>query len=310
MPPAAKSPEEKNEVPGNKRIAVLSKLRIPIQIAGLAFGITGTVIVRLFAVESLSAQITAAATAIPFLILGQIFAHMENIPEHSRVTLVRLSLVLSLVLTLALASASSVLTINTLRHKQDLHATERLVNLSEQLGKLRSTYQTTLRSPEKAAEVNREAADLAQQMLAINDTDLSLGMKIFKYQAIAYSWAMVAGSEMISDVKFDRSQKLEAVQKVLEAGQKAESLIQEANRLTSNDEKLQQTRAWIKKDYAEARIRRLRAIGLCIRSQINHDERDRIAAKNIIGGLPPAYIDQEHPEQTYELLPCVADGHH
>src|SRR5205085_10091056 len=79
-----------------------------------------------------------------------------------------------------------------------LSAEQVLVELGKNLSDLRARYQTLLQSSARAAEVNRDAGQLAEKILEVRDNDLGLDMQIFKYQSLAYSWGIVAGSEIIA----------------------------------------------------------------------------------------------------------------
>src|SRR5205814_9369226 len=117
-------------------------------------------IVRVFASESLIAQIAAGSIAIPFCALGQIFAHVKKIPERSRSILVRQGVIISSMLTMALLITTGLLIANAQKHSQGSRAEQQIANLSVEIGRLRASYQTILQSPPRALEVNRDARRL------------------------------------------------------------------------------------------------------------------------------------------------------
>jgi hypothetical protein len=167
---------------------------------------------------------------------------------------------------------------------------QRLVDLNNELWLLR-------RGP--SSNVNKHASQLVNQMLEVDDTNLSLAMQILKYEHLSYAWGMVAGSES------DSNARLKAAEESLKACATARAIVSKVNRSNPSDKKMQAARDWIIKDDAEARINRISAGGLCIRSQINHDPLDARKAREIIENLPDHYLAREKPEKSSDLQPCL-----
>lgn len=151
----------------------------------------------------------------------------------------------------------------------------------------------------RAPQVNTDGRKLVRKMQAVNDSELGLGMQIFKYQSIAYTWAIVAGSD--SEQKTRQS----SAEEVLKACQKAKALISEAYRPGPFSKQQQDIQDWIIKDDAESRVDRLTAVARCIRWQITANKQDLVEVQRIIDGFPPQYVEMEHPERSQELQPCL-----
>lgn len=282
-------------------------IRTPTHLAAVVVGAVAGIITKSLA-HSLSTQIVAAATAIAVLFLGQLFPHLKQIPKSSLPSLLLRSLQ-TLCLTFSVTIA---LVIFISRPAAPVDSGPKytspelvLINLSDSLSSIRAHYQLLLHSPNQASDVIKDATQLVEKIGYVNDANLGLDMQIFKYQSLAYSWGVVAGSEMISADEFHHDIKLKSAEEILNATKKAENLIDEAYRDQPVDAKLQATRDWIVKDDAEKRIQRLKAVALCFRWQLNQVADDRIQAKKLIDSLPAYYIAREHPERSYELAPCL-----
>lgn len=220
---------------------------------------------------------------------------------HLRKGLLITALVLvALAVTAAVAWQSSKIPI-----PKDPTAEQVLVNLSRNLSNMKASYKALSQSSSKAFAVNTDASQLAQKIIDVNDADLGLDMQIFKYQVLGYSWGMVLGSEMIAPNDFTEDEKLKSVQAILDACDRAKRLVDEARRAQPVTPRLQTTREWIVRDDAEPRISRLRAVALCSRWQLNHDQQDLTEVRQLRQSLPAYYVAREHPDTSYELSPCL-----
>lgn len=287
-------------------IGVLPKIRTPIQLVGLALIVLGFTIPKLLGADIRSA-IAVASIGIPFLILAQSFVFLLRIPPRSRVFFLittfcicsALVVLLVVITSLRLSSTFEDKSSNASDARKYPPAAQRLVDMTNELALLKGSYETMLDPKARAPRVNTDARKLAKKLQAISDSELSLGMQIFKYQSIAYTWAIVAGSDSNQNIK------LLSAGEVLAACAKANSLVQEANRPGPYDQKQQDIRDWIIKDDAESRIDRLTAVARCIRWQINRDEQELAEVQRLLQALPPSYIETEHPERSQELQPCL-----
>lgn len=289
----------------------------PIQVTGAIISAVAAFATS-FLVHSLNTQIISVTVVVVLLLLGQFFAYLSLFPKISRgdllVRIVRIGCI-TWIVTVVLVLGSRMLGFEIGGHENP--SEKALINLNDKLSALRSRYQRLLHSSREAPEVAKDAAQLAAKIEGINDADLLLDMQIFKYQSLAYSWGMVAGSEVIATDDFDGEAKLQSVGKLLDAAENAQKRIDEAYRVQPGDTKLQPTRDWIVQDDAKNRIQRLKGVGLCFRWQLNRalqdrtqqdcTQQDRVQAKNLIKGLTPDYKVREHPEKSYELAPCLND---
>lgn len=245
-----------------------------------------------------------------FLAFGQVFAQLDKIPENSRTffllgTLFLFVLAFALNLTFAFLAlgAPKSSAVSTVSSAPAIYppAEQKIVDLKCEVEAIRAVYTTLQDRPDRAEAVNRSARQLAERALAVDDRQLSLGIQIYKYEAVAYLWAMVAGSE-------DSAEKVETTKKILKATEKGNNLVEDAMRTDSADTpKMRNTRDWIIRDDAVPRLQRLTAIALCVRWLVNKDPDDRRQVRDIINRLPNDYLKAEQPEKTSELRPCLVD---
>lgn len=283
-------------------LGVLPKIRTPLQLVGLAIVVLGFLTSKFLGAD-LRSTIAAASVGTPFLILAQCFVFLPQIPPKSRVLFLITTFCICSVLVVFLVVITSLWLSSALEDKTGTRkyppAEQRLIGITNELDLLKGSYETMLDPKARAPQVNTDARKLAQKMQSISDSELGLGMQIFKYQSIAYTWAIVAGSD--SDQKI----RLSSAEEVLNACTEATSLVIEANRQGPYDQKKQDIRDWIIKDDAESRINRLTAVARCIQWQINGDRQDLVEVQRLIQGLPQSYVEIEHPERSQELQPCL-----
>jgi hypothetical protein len=291
--------------PDEGKTETASKIPHSILLGALMVVVVAGVLTNSLARHSLSVQTTAFAAAIVLLLLSPIFVNLKEIPKDSRSRLLLSVFWLSCVVWIVTAGVWGTIASNSRLARPSSEHT--LIELSADLSTLRASYRTLLDSPAKASIVNKEANQLVEKILRVNDSELGLSMQIFKYQSLAYTQAMVAGSEMIAGSEFGTEEKLKSVDAILKACNKAEALIIEARQPRPLDQKAQDIREWIIKDASDARVQRLMAVALCFRWRINGNSDDHFKARKIINGLPAYYLASEHPEQSYELQPCLSD---
>jgi len=178
-------------------------------------------------------------------------------------------------------------------------AEQTVVDLGPQIDQTRASYVLLLDQPNKARDVNRDARHLAHRLAAVDDAALGGAMQVYKYEALAYSWAMVAGSE-------PDSARLKTVEEILRAANKGQQLIDDVMRAGSYDERIQNWREWIVKDNAVPRLQRLSAVALCARWGVKKNNHDLIRVRQIIANLPYDYHVDEHPDTSGELRPCLS----
>jgi hypothetical protein len=126
-------------------------------------------------------------------------------------------------------------------------------------------------------------------------------MQILKYEHLSYAWGMTAGSEP------DNTSRRKAADESLKASAMAKKIVSRVNRANASDKTIQAAKNWILKDDAEARINRLTAAGLCLRSQATQNKDDARRARTIVENLPDHYLVKEKPENSSELQPCVSN---
>lgn len=279
----------------------LSKIKNPLQLTGIG-------IIAIAYVLAKSSHLKEAIASLAFGILVMLFGLMpaiigELLPEQERSSFLLKYLSLA-VLAYAVMNFSPTLIASGIGkldggpHYQP--AEQKVVNLSSELDPIKASYALLLDQPERAPEVNRDAHHLAERLLAVNDADLGPAIQIFKYEAVTYSWAMVAGSEP------DNHAKLKAVKEMLDAAGTGQALIDQVMRPQPFDQRVETWHEWIIKDDVKPRLQRLSAIALCIRWQVNKDDDDRAKVREIIEDLPYDYRIDEHPERSSELRPCLS----
>jgi hypothetical protein len=294
-----------------KKLAdLLPKIKTPVQLMGLI----ALVIAVILAKNSLSNAAGTAGLGMLFLAFGQVYAQLDKIPESSRASFLVQSLT-RFIVALGLYLAVIVLLVWLAAKGQNANSPvtpivaspvyppgeQKLVDLRSEMDKIKAVYVLLLDRPDQARDVNRQSRQLAQRFLAVDDGQLSLGIQIYKYEAVAYSWAMVAGSED------DHRAKLRTVVEILTATEKGEKLVDDAMRPGLLDKKAQDTRDWIIKDNAIPRLQRLAAIAICVRWQVDKKQEDRLKVRKLIDDLPYDYVMDEQPQKSSELQPCLVD---
>ncbi|HEV3039573.1 MAG TPA: toll/interleukin-1 receptor domain-containing protein [Candidatus Angelobacter sp.] len=176
-----------------------------------------------------------------------------------------------------------------------------LLVFNDRIWELRKDYQNLQSNPDKAPEVNSRADQLASQISKLDDKDLNVSMQILKYEHLSYAWGMTAGSEP------DNTSRRKAADESLKASAMAKKIVSRVNRANASDKTIQAAKNWILKDDAEARINRLTAAGLCLRSQATQNKDDARRARTIVENLPDHYLVKEKPENSSELQPCVSN---
>jgi hypothetical protein len=287
---------------------LVPKIKTPVQLAGFVAFIIAAILAR----TSLLNAVGIAGLGMLFLAFGQVFAQLDKIPENSRASFLLWSLlffILAFALNLAFAyyalriqKPSAVTSVSSAPAIYP-PAEQKIVDLKCEIESIRAAYTTLQDRPDRADAVNKSARQLAELALLVDDGQLSRGVQIYKYEAVAYLWAMVAGSED------DSAEKVETTKKILKATEKGNNLVEEAMRTGLLDtQKMRDTRDWIIKDDAVPRLQRLAAIALCVRWQVKKNPDDRLQVREIIRGLPNYYLKGEQPEKTTELRPCLVDS--
>jgi hypothetical protein len=291
---------------------ILSRTRISVQLSGLGITMLAAAAIRLWLPGAVGAQIAVIILGILFVAFGQVFAQLGGMPRRSRPVFVLTVLTLFCTLTLTLIITTSWLVARALRSKAAdssgySPAEKKLVDLTKELPILKGSYESLLDSPAKAAQVNKDARQLIGKMSAVSDEQLGQAIKIFKYESLAYIWAIVARSESNSNPNVESEKKLESVGEILRACDNARTVVSEVMRPGPYDQRVQDTREWIKNDGTPYRIERLSAVGLCTRWEITKDPADRSEVRRIIHSLPKEYLDSEQPERSRALLRCLKD---
>jgi hypothetical protein len=291
---------------------ILSRTRIPVQLSGLAIAVIAAVAIRVWLPGAVGAQIAASTLGILFIAFGQVFAQLGGMPRRSRAVFVLTALTLFCTLTLTLIITTSWLVARALISKAAdssgySPAEKELVDLTKELPILKGSYESLLDSPAKAAQVNKDARQLIGKMAAVSDEQLGQAIKIFKYESLAYIWAIVARSESNSNPNVESEKKLESVGEILRACDNARKVVSEVMRPGPYDQRMKDTREWIKNDGAPYRIERLSAVGLCTRWEITKNMADRFEARRIIHSLPKEYLDSEQPERSRALQSCLKE---
>ncbi|MFL6389040.1 MAG: hypothetical protein ACJ71U_16275 [Terriglobales bacterium] len=275
--------------------------QIVLSVAGLA----GTAIVH----PSWHATLIVITIAFLLLFLVQFFANLKLFPKTDLAPLV--SKILSIVgwiAALGIGAFAGVQIASLMKRVPgpDPPTTEAtLRELSSKLNGLRAEYRRLPGFVTRAADLNRRAAILADNISDLNDANLDLGMQVFKYESLAYANGIVAGSEMIARDDFTGQDKLQSIGALLDASENAQKLIEGVRRPQPVDANLQQLRSWLRDDDADPRLQRLTAVGLCFRWQVKKNPKDRIEARDLVNTLPAYYRAREHPEQSSELADCV-----
>jgi hypothetical protein len=287
-----------------KRLAELvPKIKTRVQLAGLVEIIIAVV---LLAKNSLVNAAGIFGLGMLFLVFGQVFPQLDKLPGKSRTPFLLWSLflfilafALNLTFTFIVLAPPKCPTVTVAPSPTPTYppAEQKLVDLNSEVAGIKAGYVL------EAKDVNKQARQLAERLLAVDDGQISLGMQIYKYEAVAYSWAMVAGSEDNPEAKLATSAK------ILKVTEKGNKLIEEAMRAGPLDTpKMRNMRDWIIKDNAAPRLQRLAAIALCVRWQVKKNPADRLAVRQIIRGLPYDYLNDEQPQKTSELRPCLVDN--
>jgi hypothetical protein len=285
-----------------KKLAdLLPKLKTPVQLAGFVAFLIAAV---LLAKNSPLNAVGIVGLGILFVAFVQVFAQLDKIPENSRASFLLRSLFLFIIaFTLNLAFAYFVLVLpKSTPPSRYPPAEQKVIDMTAEMDRIKGDYVSLLDRRDKAPSVNRRARQLAQRLIAVDDGSLSLGIRIYKYESVAYLWAMVVGSEA------DAEAKSRAVAEILAAAGKGENLIADAMVFRVPDsKKAQDTRDWIITDNASPRLQRLEAIALCARWQLKKNPLDRRTVRDLIADLPYDYLTDEKPQQSSELLPCLTD---
>lgn len=176
-------------------------------------------------------------------------------------------------------------------------AAQHLVGLDSELKELRNRYEL---SDGTDMNLNRDARQLAEKLIAVDDSNLGTAMEIFKYQSVAYARAIVLETES------DSHAKLNSIREILDASDKAQRLIDEVKKPQNYNKHLQEAREWLIKDDAVLRLKRLSAVALCARWQLNKDTSDLTEVRRMFDDVPYDYFLNEKPERSLELKPCLA----
>jgi hypothetical protein len=293
-----------------------AKIQHPIQLAAqITCAVAGLATIVLKQ-RSLSTDEAFIVTVLALVALGPLFPALLNLPGKDRAPLI-LNIVRWIcvvwIIGMVLHVIAPALTIPWFSSRQSTTEAN-LRTVGPKLGELQRVYHLLLHQPEKIMDLNRDAEKFAANIKMTNDEELGLTMQIYKYESLAYAYGMVAGSEMIAGSKFSQDSRLSAVEQLLDACNELSSRLTEAHRRQPVDEKLQKLRSWLLDDAADQRSLRMKAVGLCFRSQLQdrpeHRAADREEVKKIfeqIKKLDPNYIDKEHLESSYELAPCLND---
>ena len=173
------------------------------------------------------------------------------------------------------------------------------MDLRPQLDQIRACYVRLLDQPNKARDVNRDARHLAYRLAAVDDVDLGAAMQVYKYEALAYLWAMVVGSQ-------PDSAKLKTIEEILRAADEGQRLIDDVMRPGPYDQRIQNWREWILNDNAVPRLQRLSAVALCARWEVKKNNDDLLRVRQIIANLSYDYRVDEGPDSSSELRPCLS----
>jgi hypothetical protein len=177
-------------------------------------------------------------------------------------------------------------------------AEQKIVDLGTGVRPLKVQYERIQQSHNEDPALSKGARELARQMSDIKDAEVGTPIQIFKYESIAYLWAMVAGSES------DKETQRQSVNEILDASKTAEKLIDDVMKPGVYKKQTQDVRNWLVQDDAQSRVKRLEAVALCIRWKLDGKQEDRDAVHHIIQNFPKEYSDREHPEQSDELKQC------
>jgi hypothetical protein len=182
-------------------------------------------------------------------------------------------------------------------------AEQHILDVSSEEIAIEGRYERLTSQPNEAPGVNKDARQVADRLIAVDDSSLGISMAIFKYQSIAYAWAMVLGSESESRAK------LTAIREILDAAEKAEALINEVKMPRAYNQQTQNARDWLIKDNAVPRLKRLSAVALCARWQVEKADSDRAEVNRILSEMPYDYLLYEKPKRSAELIPCLDNFH-
>jgi hypothetical protein len=177
-------------------------------------------------------------------------------------------------------------------------AEQKIVDLGAGVMPLKVQYERIQQSHNEDPALSKGAQELAHKMSDIKDLDLRISIQIFKYESIAYLWAMVAGSES------DKGIRRQSVNAALEASKTAKELIDDVMKPGVYKKQTQDVRNWLVQDDAQSRVQRLEAVALCIQWKDYRRQEDHDAVRRIIQNFPKEYSDREHPEQSDELKQC------
>ena len=284
-----------------KIVDVVPKIRTKMQVSGLAIAVAAVVLIRIYIPEAKNAQISAGAFGVLFLIFGQIFAHLGDIPLRSRATFLFRTFVLFCVFILALISLTAVLiAIDRPRSAEPAFspAEQKLLGIQDGLDMLRGRYESLAENNFEAVSVNAEARRFAEQLQTVADDSLTPGFRIFKYELTAYAWVFAAGSES------DPAAKSKLGTQIIDASKHALDLISELKAHSSENEKLQQAYDWVISQDAVPRAQRWLAIGLCAQWQFDKDKQKLLQIRDLIQNLPSDFRKREKPENSREIKPC------
>ncbi len=302
------------QTPAPDQLPDPTKIKQPIQLLALVVVAVVGLIATYLKLRSWTLDLASIATVSFSLFLGYLFTSLKSFPEKDRAPVVLKAfygLIRGLCIfwvIVALVQIAPLLFSLSRGSSSASVAETALTELSKDLNGLRADYRMLPWSVNQAPELNAHADQLAHKIQDISDTDLKLGSQIFKYESLAYAYGIIAGSEMIAGDRFSADDKAKAIAALLENGERAQKLIEEARRGQLADDKLQKLRAWLRDDDADARLQRLTAVGLCFRWQVSHNNtQDRDEARELVKTLPAYYKAKEHPERSYELSQCVKD---
>jgi hypothetical protein len=286
--------------------SIAPKIKIPVQLAAFVAAVLTFCVAAVLYKNAPFHAVAIAGLGALFIAYAQVFAQLDKLPEDSRASfLLRSLLLFILAFALTLVSAGFLIW-NGTKKPSEIQSNypppeQRLVDLGNEMDKIRPIYMSLPEHLERALEVDRRARQLAERMLAVQDNLLRPGLRIYKYESVAYSWAMVLGSQS------DNNAKSKTIDKILDAAEKGNGLVNEAMNPNLEDKKALDLQDWVIRDNALPRLKRMKAIALCARWQIDYNPEDRKEVRKLFAELPDDYRREEHPQDSDELRRCLTN---